>query len=283
MLGNRTSLLLWLTVAGLAVGGACAQLPLETNGTGRPPARATLSATPPAATLTQNPAQTPAQTPVWPSRDSLGYETRPPRDPNGIGRYYLGRQIAHVMGHEGADWLERDERTQEEGTDLLVRELRLKPTDVVADIGAGTGFFAFRLARLVPRGRVLAVDIQPEMITELTERRAKNGLLNVQPVLGTTADPRLPADGVDVALLVDAYHEFDHPREMGLAIARALRPGTGRLALVEYRAEDPNVPIKAVHKMSVAQARREMAAIGLELVEVRETLPQQHLLLFRRR
>ncbi len=272
MLGNKVSTWLWLTIAGLAVAGACAQLPLETNGTGRPPTRATLSATPPAAT----PAPIPA-------RDSLGYETRPPRDPNGIGRYYLGRQIAHVMGHEGADWLERDERTQEEGTDLLVRELRLQPTDVVADIGAGTGFFAFRLARLVPRGQVLAVDIQPEMITELTERRAKNGLTNVQPVLSTTADPRLPADGVDLALIVDAYHEFDHPREMGRVIARALRPGTGRLALVEYRAEDPNVPIKAVHKMSVAQAKREMAAIGLELVEVRETLPQQHLLLFRRR
>jgi len=268
---NKNTVWLWLTLLGLAAAGACAQLPIETSGTNRPVSRATLSAGAPEAPV-----------PALPPRDTLGYETRAPRDPNGIGRYYLGRQIAHVMGHEGADWLERDERTREEGTDLLVRELRLKPTDVVADIGAGTGFFAFRLARLVPRGRVLAVDIQPEMITELTERRAKNGLTNVRPVLGTTADPRLPADSVNVALIVDAYHEFDHPREMGLAIARALRPGTGRLALVEYRAEDPNVPIKAVHKMSVAQAKREMAAIGLELVEAREILPQQHLLLFRR-
>jgi ubiquinone/menaquinone biosynthesis C-methylase UbiE len=214
--------------------------------------------------------------------DSAGYVSRPPRDPNGIGRYYEGRQIAHVMGHEGADWLERDDRKREEGTELLIHELHLKPTDVVADIGAGTGFFSFRLAPLVPRGRVLAVDIQPEMIAELRQRQARNGLQNVEPVLGTTSDPHLPASTVDVVLIVDAYHEFDHPREMGQAIRRALRPGTGRLALVEYRAEDPNVPIKAIHKMTVEQARKEMASIGLEFVEVRETLPQQHLLLFRR-
>ncbi|WP_254243994.1 class I SAM-dependent methyltransferase [Hymenobacter sp. BRD128] len=186
------------------------------------------------------------------------------------------------MGHEGADWLERADRPQEEGTNALIKELHLKPTDVVADIGAGTGFFSFRLAPLVPRGRVLAVDIQPEMVAELRQRQTRNGLRNVEPVLGTTTDPHLPASAVDVVLIVDAYHEFDHPREMGQAIRQALRPGTGRLALVEYRAEDPNVPIKAIHKMTVEQARKEMAAIGLEFVEVRETLPQQHLLLFRR-
>ncbi|MVN78478.1 methyltransferase domain-containing protein [Hymenobacter sp. HMF4947] len=214
--------------------------------------------------------------------DSAGYENRPPRDPNGIGRYYQGRQIAHVMGHEGADWLERDDRSQEEGTETLVKELHLKPTDVVADIGAGTGFFSFRLAALVPQGEVLAVDIQPEMIAELKQRQLKNGLRNVEPVLGTISDPHLPAGKVDVVLIVDAYHEFDHPHEMGLAIRKALRPGTGRLALVEYRAEDPNVPIKQIHKMTVGQAKKEMSAVGLEFVEVRETLPQQHLLLFRR-
>ena len=215
--------------------------------------------------------------------DTTGYETRPPRDPNGIGRYYLGRQIAHVMGHEGASWLERSGRQQEEGTDILLRELKLKPTDVVADIGAGTGFFSFPMARLVPRGQVLAVDIQPEMIAELERNKLSNKAPNVRPVLGTTQDPRLPAGGVDLVLIVDAYHEFDHPREMARAIRAALRPGTGRLALVEYRAEDDNVPIKQIHKMSVAQARKEMAAVGLEFVEVTETLPQQHLLIFRRR
>ena len=215
--------------------------------------------------------------------DTSGYETAPPRDPNGIGTYYLGRQIAHVMGHEGASWLERNGRRQEEGTDILLRELKLKPTDVVADIGAGTGFFSFQLAKKVPKGQVLAVDIQPEMIAALQENKRRLHAPNVRPVLGTTTDPALPADSVDVVLIVDAYHEFDHPREMGRAIRRALRPGTGRLALVEYRAEDPNVPIKRIHKMSVEQARKEMAAVGLEFVETVESLPQQHLLLFRRK
>ncbi|TVT40781.1 class I SAM-dependent methyltransferase [Hymenobacter setariae] len=214
--------------------------------------------------------------------DTAGYETRAPRDPSGIGRYYLGRQIAHVMGHEGADWLERSDRREEEGTDILLKELQLKPTDVVADLGAGTGFFSFRMAALVPNGQVLAEDIQPEMIAELNQRKAKNKLTNVKPVLGTTTDPHLPANSVDLVLLVDAYHEFDHPREMGRAIRNALRPHTGRLALVEYRAEDPKVPIKPIHKMTVTQAKKEMSAVGLEFVEVRESLPQQHLMLFRR-
>ncbi|WP_460549214.1 class I SAM-dependent methyltransferase [Hymenobacter daeguensis] len=214
--------------------------------------------------------------------DTTGYETASPRDPNGIGTYYLGRQIAHVMGHEGASWLERNGRKQEEGTDILLNELRLKPTDVVADIGAGTGFFSFQLAKRVPQGEVLAVDIQPEMITALQDNRRKLKVRNVRPVLGTTTNPALPRDSVDLVLIVDAYHEFDHPREMGRAIRRALRPGTGRLALVEYRAEDPSVPIKRIHKMSVAQARKEMAAIGLTLADSIETLPQQHLLLFKK-
>ncbi|MBJ6143500.1 methyltransferase domain-containing protein [Hymenobacter sp. BT559] len=214
--------------------------------------------------------------------DTAGYESRAPRDPSGIGRYYLGRQIAHVMGHEGADWLERSDRREEEGTDILLKELQLKPTDVVADLGAGTGFFSFRMAALVPNGQVLAEDIQPEMIAELNQRKARNKVTNVRPVLGTTTDPHLPASGVDLVLLVDAYHEFDHPREMGRAIRNALRPHTGRLALVEYRAEDPKVPIKPIHKMTVTQAKKEMSAIGLEFIEVRESLPQQHLMLFRR-
>lgn len=259
----KNAVVLWAslsTVAGLAA--ACTQLPMESNVASRAGLRA--------ATITSR------------VPDESGYESRPPRDPHGIARYYHGRQIAHVMGHEGADWLERDERNQEEGTDALLQELHLKPTDTVADIGAGTGFFSFRMAPLVPQGRVLAVDIQPEMIAELNQRKLKKQLPNVEPVLGTTTDPHLPASQVDVVLIVDAYHEFDHPREMGQAIRQALRPGTGRLALVEYRAEDANVPIKPIHKMTVEQARKEMAAVGLEFVEVRETLPQQHLLLFRR-
>ncbi len=249
-----------LAVCLLALALACAQLPTETATTGGIP-------------LVGAPAATP---------DTSGYELAPPRDPNGIGKYYMGRQIAHVMGHEGADWLERGDRGQEEGTGLLLKELKLRPTDVVADIGAGTGYFSFRMARLVPQGQVLAVDIQPEMIAELNAKKAKNHLTNVRPVLGKTDNPHLPANSVDLVLIVDAYHEFDHPREMGRAIQQALRPGTGRLALAEYRAEDDNVPIKRIHKMSVAQARKEMAAVGLEFIETVETLPQQHLLLFRR-
>ncbi|SNC74844.1 Ubiquinone/menaquinone biosynthesis C-methylase UbiE [Hymenobacter gelipurpurascens] len=213
--------------------------------------------------------------------DSSGYMRRAPQDPNGIGKYYLGRQIAHVMGHEGSDWLERSDRQQEEGTDILLRELQLKPTDVVADIGAGTGFFTFRMSPLVPQGKVLAVDIQPEMLASLQATKASRKAANVETVLGTTKNPNLPANSVDLVLIVDAYHEFDHPKEMMRAIRNSLTPN-GRVALVEYRAEDPNVPIKRIHKMSVAQAAREMSAAGLELADTIEALPQQHLLIFRR-
>ncbi|WP_188559148.1 class I SAM-dependent methyltransferase [Hymenobacter glacieicola] len=213
--------------------------------------------------------------------DTSGYERRAPQDPNGISTYYMGRQIAHVMGHEGAGWLERTDRQQEEGTDILLRELKLKPTDVVADIGAGTGYFTFRMSSLVPKGKVLAVDIQPEMLAALRETTEKRHIHNVVPVRGTTDNPNLPAKGVDLVLIVDAYHEFDHPREMMRAIRNSLTP-TGRVALVEYRAEDPKVAIKRIHKMSVAQVRREMAAIGLRLTDSVETLPQQHLLFFQK-
>lgn len=249
-------------VSGLLVPSACTQTPTE-------------GSTAAAANETESSEQAPA------APDSTGYRIAPPKDPNGIGKYYQGRQIAHVMGHEGADWLERNDRQAEEGTDVLLRELKLKPTDVVADIGAGTGYFSFRISQLVPKGKVLAVDIQPEMIQYLRDNKAHNKAPNVEPVLGTVQNPNLPAAGVDLVLIVDAYHEFDHPREMMQAIRSSLRPG-GRLALVEYRAEDPNVPIKRIHKMSEAQARREVEATGLKFVENIKTLPQQHLLIFQR-
>lgn len=191
----------------------------------------------------------------------------------------MGRQIARVMGHEGADWLERPGREREERTDLLLQELPLHANSVVADIGAGTGYLTFRIAPLVPGGQVLAVDIQPEMLAALEQQATARHLSNVQPVRGTERSPNLPPNSVDLALLVDAYHEFAFPREMMTAIYKALRPG-GMVALVEFRAEDPSVPIKAVHKMSVAQARRELQAVGLVFREAREKLPQQHLLLF---
>lgn len=206
------------------------------------------------------------------------YQTKKPAY-DGIGRVYMGREISEVMGHLGAGWLERSEREQEERTDLLADALNLKPTDVIADIGAGTGYFSFRLARLVPQGKVLAVDIQQEMIDYLNAGKRKQKTPNVEPVLGTITDPKLPANSVDLALMVDAYHEFSNPREMIENIVESLRPG-GRVVLVEYRAEDPNVPIKEHHKMTEAQAVKEMKAVGLRLLKNDSRLPQQHILIF---
>lgn len=212
---------------------------------------------------------------------STGYTEKTPAY-DGIGKVYMGREIAQVMGHLGAEWLERPERQQEERTDLLLDILDLKPTDVAADIGAGTGYFSFRLAKALPQGKVLAVDIQPEMIEYLNQGKKKAGTPNVQPILGTITDPKLPANSVDLALMVDAYHEFDHPKEMGQALVRSLKPG-GRIVLVEYRGEDPNVPIKEHHKMTVQQATREMDALGLKLLKNDSRLPQQHVLIFGRK
>jgi ubiquinone/menaquinone biosynthesis C-methylase UbiE len=199
--------------------------------------------------------------------------------PDGIGKFYMGREIAHVMGHLGAGWLERDGRVAEERTDLLLDNLPLEPDDVVADLGAGTGFFTLPMAARVPRGKVLAVDIQPEMLDIIRQRTAAGGIVNVAPVLATETDPRLPAGGVDLVLLVDAYHEFSYPREVMQSVAAALAPG-GRVILVEYRGEDPGVPIKELHKMTQSQARRELAAAGLQWQETRDFLPQQHFMVF---
>ena len=206
--------------------------------------------------------------------------TQPSAD--GIGKVYMGREIAQVMGHLGAGWLERPDREREEQPTKAVELMQLKPTDVVADIGAGTGYFSFRMAAKVPRGKVLAVDIQPEMLDLIRDAARKNGITNVEPVLGTVEDPKLPEGGVDVALMVDAYHEFDHPREMMLAIVKSLRPG-GRVIDIEYRGEDPDVPIKPHHKMTEAQAIKEMAAVGLTHVKTYEDLPQQHLMVFQKK
>ena len=193
----------------------------------------------------------------------------------------MGREIAQVMGHLGAGWLERPQREREEQPAKLVDALELRPTDAVADIGAGTGYFSFRLAKKVPQGKVLAVDIQPEMLDLLRDAAAERNVKNVEPVLGKVDDPNLPAESVDLALMVDAYHEFDFPREMMNGIVKALKPG-GRVALVEYRGEDASVPIKPLHKMTEAQAVREMTAVGLEHVETVESLPTQHLMIFRK-
>lgn len=212
-----------------------------------------------------------------PLADEPYVTTRPSAD--GIGKVYLGREIAQVMGHLGAGWLERPEREREEQPKKAIELMKLKPTDVVADIGAGTGYFSFRMAAAVPQGKVLAVDIQQEMLDLMTRAAKDAGIKNVEPVLGTITDPKLPENGVDVVLMVDAYHEFDHPFEMMSAIVRSLKPG-GRVVQVEYRAEDPRVFIKPHHKMTEAQARKEMEAIGLKFVENLAGLPQQHMLIF---
>ena len=204
-----------------------------------------------------------------------------PRSDDGIGKVYMGREIAHVMGHEGADWLERPERVSEEQPDRVVDAMQLKPTDVVADIGAGTGYFSIRIARKVPQGQVIGEDIQPEMIELMKESVAKAGVNNVHPLLGTTEDPHLPPGSVDKVLLVDAYHEFDMPKEMMQGIIKGLKPD-GQVVFVEYRGEDPAVPILPHHKMTVAQLSAEMGAVGLHLVRQYEDLPWQHVLFYGR-
>ena len=203
----------------------------------------------------------------------------PSRD--GIGKFYMGREISHVMGHLGAGWLERPERERQERTDLLIAGLILSDDFVVADIGAGTGFFTFPIAQRVPQGRVFAVDIQPEMLARIARRKMLEEVVNVETVLGEQDDPKLPKNQIDLAFIVDAYHEFSFPREMGERLKESLRPG-GQLVLVEYRAEDPRVPIKRLHKMSEVQVKQEMAAIGLDWVRTDSYLPQQHVLVFQR-
>ncbi|MBD2463905.1 class I SAM-dependent methyltransferase [Oscillatoria sp. FACHB-1407] len=209
------------------------------------------------------------------------YQVRTIHNPDGIGKFYMGREIAQIMGHQGAAWLERPSRTWEEQPDQVIEALHLQPTDVVADIGAGTGYFSFRISPLVFEGKVLAVDVQPEMIDILTMFKEETQTENVEPVLGSDTDPHLSASSVDLALMVDAYHEFEYPREMMEAIAQALKPG-GRVALVEYRGENPLIPIKGLHKMTQRQTRQEMAAVGLVWMETQEFLPQQHLMIFQK-
>ncbi len=210
------------------------------------------------------------------------YEVRKEHDPDGIGKFYLGREIARVMGHEAADWLDRPEREEEERPGKLLEALHIRPGETVADVGAGSGYLTFRLARLVgPRGKVFAVDIQPEMLALIRQRMRAKGLANIEPVLGTETDPKLPAGAVDRIILVDVYHDFSYPWEMTRAMARALRPG-GKLVFVEYRLEDPEVPIKRLHKMSEKQVRREMAGHPLAWRETLEILPRQHIIIFQK-
>ena len=216
------------------------------------------------------------------SEDAPRYETRADHDPNGIGKFYMGREIAHVMGHQAADWLERPEREEEEKTDLLVDALKFREGEIVADIGCGSGYVARKIAKKVGEsGVVYGVDIQQEMLDLLAKRMAMFRIGNVKPTMGTTTDPNLPPASCDTMIMVDVYHEFDQPFEMIQSMVAALKPG-GRIVFVEYRGEDPNVPIKRVHKLTEAQVKKEMTAHPLEFVETIGILPRQHIIIFRK-
>lgn len=193
-----------------------------------------------------------------------------------------GRRFAGVMGYQGAEWLDRAERVEEEEPDLAIEALKLEKGAVVADVGAGSGYMSVRMARKVgPTGKVYANDIQPEMLTLLRARLAKEKISNVEPVLGTVEDPRLPAGALDLILMVDVYHEFQQPQAMLRLLRAALKPG-GRLVLLEYRKEDPSIPIRLEHKMTVAEAKLEVEAEGFTLTKVDPVLPRQHILIFTR-
>ena len=201
--------------------------------------------------------------------------------PDGIGKFYQGREIAAVMGFEGASWLERPSRASEERPDLLVKELRLQPGTTVADIGAGSGYLSRRMAPIVGPGRVFAVDVQPQMVALLTALSRKPEFNNLVPIQADTDNVRLPPASIDLAVMVDVYHELAYPYEVMCSLIRALKPG-GRVVLVEYRGEDPGVPIKALHKMSKAQIRREMSVLPLTWERTSERLPMQHIVVFRK-
>lgn len=211
--------------------------------------------------------------------ENPGYIEDPARRTTGIGKFYMGREISFVMGHQAADWLNRPSRIEEEMPDAVVDNMNLNEDDVVADIGAGSGYFSFRIASKVPKGKVLAVDIQPEMLALIEDTKASDGVDNIEGVLGRIDDPNLPLDSIDAAIMVDAYHEFSHPFEMINGINNALRPG-GRIFLLEYRGEDPSVPIRPLHKMTQEQVIKEMSVFGLEWTETLDFLPWQHMMVF---
>jgi SAM-dependent methyltransferase len=208
------------------------------------------------------------------------YTTAPP-SPDGIGKFFMGREISQVMGHPGIGWLERSDREKEEAPSQAISLLDLSPDAVIADIGAGSGYYSFRISPLVPKGKVIAVDIQQEMLDYLKKEAEARKITNVQPHLGTIESVQLPKNSLDAVLFVDAYHEFSHPAEMLKSIHSALKPG-GKIYLLEFRAEDPRVPIKPLHKLSAAQATMEFEALGFTFVENKPDLPWQHFLVFKK-
>ena len=212
-----------------------------------------------------------------PVTDSVYRYQKASRD--GIGKFYMGREIAHIMGAEGSEWLERDNRNIEENTNLTIQKITLPVNGVVADIGAGTGYYSFKLSAKVPKGKVFAVEVQDEMISYLRNKKLLLKDSVVEIVKGSNHSPNLPDNSIDLAIMVDVYHELDFPAEMLQAIRKALKQN-GKLLLIEFRGEDPLVPIKALHKTSVTQLNRELKANGFTLNYKDEFLPIQHFLLY---
>ena len=200
-------------------------------------------------------------------------------DINGIGKWYMGREIAHVMGFQGIGWLERSNREKEENVSNLIQNMKIESNDKIADIGAGSGYHVFRMAPLAKNGVVYAVDIQNEMLEAIKTKIELNKIKNIKTILGNEKSIQLPKNSVDKILMVDVYHEFNFPKEMIRSIKNALKPN-GELFLIEYRGEDPRVPIKKIHKMSEKQAQKEMEAAGFTLRENISNLPWQHCMIF---
>ncbi len=198
---------------------------------------------------------------------------------DGIGKVYMGREISNTVSVGAISWLERKDREAEERVSLVIENLELAEDAVVADIGAGSGHFTFKIAPLIPKGKVIGVDIQQGMLNFIEGQKKLKKIRNVDTLLGTIEDTKLPAGEVDLVIMVDAYHEFSHPKEMMESIVKGLKPG-GRVILIEYRGEDPKVAIKPLHKMTVKQCTAEMEAVGLKFKEVRDFLPIQHFLVF---
>jgi FkbM family methyltransferase len=201
--------------------------------------------------------------------------------PGGTGKYYLGREIAHVMGASNCEWLDRGSRPQEEHTQLAIDKIKLPPTAVIADIGAGTGYYTFKLAPKVPKGKVYAVEIQDEMIAALNERKKKLNNTNVEVIKGSATSPNLPANSVDLAIMVDVYHELEYPVEILQSIRKSLKKD-GKLLLIEYKGEDPAVAIRPLHKITVAQLNKELGANGFTPDYEGKFLPIQHFLLYKK-
>ncbi len=200
-------------------------------------------------------------------------------DFNGIGKWYMGREIAYVMGFEGIGWLERSDREKEEDVSNLIQNMNIKSNDTIADIGAGSGYHVFKMAPLVKNGIVYAVDIQPEMLMKIKKTKESNKIRNIETILGSEKSIHLPKNSVNKILMVDVYHEFNFPVEMIASIKNALKPN-GQLFLIEYRSEDSKVPIKKIHKMTEKQSVKEMEAAGFKLKENIDNLPWQHCMIF---